>query len=146
MATEHLLAEFPPVSTKAWEAAIARSLKGADYEKKLMWRTEEGLAVKPYYRAEDLKGLVCLDAAPGDFPYRRGVRATGNWRIQEEIDATDAEEANSAARSAVAEGAEGIAFSRPLIESGADLDALLQNLGEVPVHFLHADEQLIRLL
>jgi len=58
MATEHLLAEFPPVSTKAWEAAIARSLKGADYEKKLIWRTEEGLAVKPYYRAEDIKGLA----------------------------------------------------------------------------------------
>ena len=42
------------MSTAAWEAAIARDLKGADYEKRLIWRTEEGLAVKPYYRAEDL--------------------------------------------------------------------------------------------
>ena len=108
MATEHLLEEFPPVSTAAWEAAIARDLRGADYEERLIWRTEEGLAVKPYYRAEDLKSLACLDAAPGDFPYRRGVRATGGWRIREEIDATDAEEANRAACRAVAAGAEGI--------------------------------------
>ena len=90
MATEHLLEEFPPVSTAAWEAAIARDLKGADYQEKLIWRTEEGLAVKPYYRAKDLKGLACVDAAPGEFPYRRGARTPGDWRIREEIDAADA--------------------------------------------------------
>jgi methylmalonyl-CoA mutase len=65
---EHLLEEFPPVSTAEWEAAIARDLKGADYEKRLIWRSEEGLAVKPYYRAEDLKDLAYMDAAPGAFP------------------------------------------------------------------------------
>ncbi len=146
MATEHLLEEFPPVSTKAWEAAIARDLKGADYEKRLIWRTEEGLAVKPYYRAQDLKGLACLDAAPGDFPYRRGARASGGWRIREQIDATDAEEANRAACAAVAAGAEGTAFSRLLVKSSAELEVLLKNLDEVPVHFEHADERLIRLL
>ena len=27
-----------------------KDLKGADYEKKLVWRTEEGIAVRPYYR------------------------------------------------------------------------------------------------
>jgi len=36
---------------------IAKDLKGADYDKKLVWRTEEGLAVRPYYRKEDLAGL-----------------------------------------------------------------------------------------
>jgi len=91
MATEHLLEGFPPVSTAAWEAAIARDLKGADYEKKLIWRSDEGLAVKPYYRAEDLKELAFLNAAPGEFPYRRGARATGDWQIREEIDASNAE-------------------------------------------------------
>jgi methylmalonyl-CoA mutase len=49
--------EFPAVPTAAWEAVIAKDLKGADYEKKLIWRTEEGLAVRPYYRKEDLAGL-----------------------------------------------------------------------------------------
>ena len=109
---EHLLEEFPPVSTAEWEAAIARDLKGADYTKRLMWRSEEGLAVKPYYRAEDLKGLAHLDAAPGVFPYRRGTRATGDWRIREEIEAEDAETANREACAAVAAGAEEIAVQR----------------------------------
>jgi methylmalonyl-CoA mutase len=146
MATEHLLEEFPPVTTAAWEAAIARDLKGASYEEKLIWRTEEGLRVKPYYRAEDLKGLACVDAAPGEFPYRRGARASGDWRIREEIDAADLEAANRAARAAVAAGAEGIAFSSLLVESADGLGVLLQNLDEIPVHFARADERLIRLL
>ncbi|HYP09093.1 MAG TPA: methylmalonyl-CoA mutase family protein, partial [Bryobacteraceae bacterium] len=48
----HLALDFPPVSTADWEAAIAKDLKGADYEKKLVWRTDEGIAVRPYYRRE----------------------------------------------------------------------------------------------
>lgn len=49
--------DYPPVPTDAWEAAIAKDLKGADYEEKLVWHTEEGLAVRPYYRKEALTGL-----------------------------------------------------------------------------------------
>ena len=52
-----LVREFPAVPTSAWEAAIARDLKGADYEKKLVWRTEEGIVIRPYYRKENLAGL-----------------------------------------------------------------------------------------
>jgi methylmalonyl-CoA mutase len=52
-----LAGDFPPVPTAAWEAAIAADLKGADYDKKLVWPTEEGLAVHPYYRHENLQGL-----------------------------------------------------------------------------------------
>ena len=46
--------EFPPVSTAEWEAQIARDLKGADYQKRLVWKTDEGIPVRPYYRAEDV--------------------------------------------------------------------------------------------
>jgi methylmalonyl-CoA mutase len=53
----NLCQEFPEVPTAAWEKAIAQDLKGADYDKKLVWRAEEGLAVKPYYRKENLAGL-----------------------------------------------------------------------------------------
>jgi methylmalonyl-CoA mutase len=53
----NLAQEFPAVSTPEWESVIAKDLKGADYEKKLVWRTEEGLSVKPYYRKESLAGL-----------------------------------------------------------------------------------------
>ena len=69
----NLKREFPPVSTEAWEAAIAKDLKGADYEKKLVWRTEEGLAVRPYYRKEALAGLEDqLRTTPGHYPFVRG--------------------------------------------------------------------------
>jgi methylmalonyl-CoA mutase len=63
---------FPPIPTADWEAAIAKDLKGADYEKRLVWRPEEGLAVRPYYRYDDV---------PGPFPFVRGDRP--GWEILE---------------------------------------------------------------
>jgi methylmalonyl-CoA mutase len=146
MATEDLLHEFPPVSTQSWEDAITRDLKGADYQKKLIWQTEEGLAVKPYYRAEDTASLEFLDGAPGSFPYIRSARATGDWRIREEIEAEDPEQANQAARSAVAAGAEEVAFLNVVVNNASDLGMLLVGLQEIPVHLQTADEPLLRLL
>jgi methylmalonyl-CoA mutase len=143
---EHLLEEFPPVSKAEWEAAIARDLNGADYDKRLIWSNEEGFAVKPYYRAEDLKNLACVDSAPGTFPYMRGGRSTVDWQIREEIDVADAEGANRAARAAIAAGAEEIAFSRISLERSNELGPLLANLGEIPIHFSRADEPLLGLL
>lgn len=145
-ATERLLEEFPPVSTAEWQAAIARDLKGVDPEKRLVWRTEEGLGVKPFYRSEDLAALACVDMMPGSFPYRRGSRPTGDWRIREAIDAADAEEANRMARAAVAAGAEQIAFSGFLVESACELEGLLRGLDAIPVQFECAGEPLIRML
>ena len=65
--------DFPPVPTAAWEAAIQKDLKGADYEKRLVWRSEEGIAVRPYYRSENLADLGAQIASlPGQFPFVRG--------------------------------------------------------------------------
>jgi methylmalonyl-CoA mutase len=50
--SRHLAATFPPVTTAEWEAQIRADLKGADYERRLVWKTDEGIAVRPYYRAE----------------------------------------------------------------------------------------------
>ncbi len=52
---------FPPVSVAAWEAQIQADLKGADYEKRLVWKTPEGLAVRPYYTMETAPAAVALD-------------------------------------------------------------------------------------
>jgi methylmalonyl-CoA mutase len=146
MDNDHLLEEFPPVSTESWEEVIRRDLKGADYAKKLIWQTAEGLAVKPYYRTEDIAGLEYPDAAPGAFPYARGTRSTGDWHIREEIYAADPEEANRAARSAVIAGAEEIAYCDAKFENASDLGMLLANLEEIPVHFENAGEPQLRLL
>jgi methylmalonyl-CoA mutase len=58
VAALNLTAEFPAVLTETWEQTIIADLKGADYEKKLVWKTEEGLAVRPYYRAENLPAVL----------------------------------------------------------------------------------------
>ena len=75
---QKLFAEFPPVSTEEWEAVINKDLKGADYEKKLVWKTMEGFNVRPYYRAENLEGIKHLNSKPGEFPYVRGVKENNN--------------------------------------------------------------------
>jgi methylmalonyl-CoA mutase len=134
MATESLLSEFPPVSTEQWERIIRENVKGPDYASKMIWHPEEGLAVKPYYRAEDLAGLQFLDAKPGDFPHVRSARVSGDWRIREELDIADPEGVNSAACNAIAAGAEEIAFHHTKLESTEDLALLLANLNEIPIH------------
>ena len=56
MATKlNLQADFAPVSKQAWKDKIIADLKGADFDKKLVWRTPEGFSVQPFYRREDLK-------------------------------------------------------------------------------------------
>ena len=76
-----LFSEFPPVSTAEWEEKIAKDLKGASYEQKLIWRTNDGLKIKPYYRAEDLEKLEYLNASPGEFPYVRSIGKDNDWDI-----------------------------------------------------------------
>jgi methylmalonyl-CoA mutase len=93
-----LLGDFPPVPTAAWEAAIAKDLKGADYDKKLVWRTEAGLVIRPYYRQEALAGLgdqlsarricrgweIAQDAEPGPQAIRADLlHEAGAHGIQE---------------------------------------------------------------
>lgn len=135
MKSDSFLAEFQPVSTEQWEHAIRESIAGPDYPAKLIWHPEEALAIRPYFRAEDLLGLPFLNAAPGEFPYVRGTRTTGDWRIRERIDHKDPEEAGRAACAAVAAGAEEIAFTAATISSTSDVTTLLANLNEIPLHF-----------
>lgn len=97
----NLLADFPPVPDEAWRAAVEADLKGADFDKKLVWQTWEGLRVQPYYRSGDLEGLDYLESLPGEAPFHRGHRSTGNtWSIVQEITVPALAEANSAAKEA----------------------------------------------
>ena len=54
---EKLFGQFPPISTAEWKDKVIADLKGADFDKKLVWRTNEGFNVQPMYRAEDIVGL-----------------------------------------------------------------------------------------
>jgi len=134
MKTAALLSEFPAIPTDEWEHAIRETVAGPEYAAKLIWHPEEGLAVKPYYRAEDIAGLQFLAAAPGEFPFVRGASSVGDWRIREQVDFDGVEDANRAAREAVAAGAEEIEFRRARIASSSEFVLLLASLEGIPVH------------
>ena len=76
-----LFEEFPPITTEQWESVIEKDLKGADYDKKLVWKTAEGFSVRPYYRSENLDSVAWINALPDEFPYIRGNKEKGNnWK------------------------------------------------------------------
>ena len=78
--TLHILQDFPVVSTETWENAIRVDLKGADYNKKLIWNSDEGVAIRPYYHREHLKDRESqTQIAPGEFPFVRG-RGSQSWK------------------------------------------------------------------
>ena len=137
MSQEKLFADFPDISTEEWEAAIQSDLKGADYEKKLIWKTPEGISVKPYYRAPDTNGISwLLNNLPGEFPFARGAKKTdNNWEIREEIYEQDIAAANSAAKRSLERGAEALLFKN--IQNQENFNALLNgiDLSKTPVYF-----------
>lgn len=108
--TETLFEQFAPISTEQWEEMLKKDLKGADYEKKLVWQTLEGMKIKPYYRSEDLKNAPQRNHLPGNFPYTRGTKDNNDWLIREEIHVLNKNEANNQALKAIENGANSIEF------------------------------------
>ncbi|MBO7490470.1 MAG: methylmalonyl-CoA mutase small subunit [Bacteroidales bacterium] len=138
MEDNKLFSEFPPVSTEKWEEVINKDLKGADYEKKLVWRTIEGFKVKPYYRAEDLENIEYLNSNPGQAPYTRGKQADSNvWGIRQDIKEKDPAKANAFALDAVKRGATALGFCVKAIETEEQMATLLKDiyLTAVSIHF-----------
>ena len=124
-----LFTEFPPVPTEQWEAAITADLKGADYERKLVWRTGEGSNVRPYYRAENLEGLKFLGSQAGEFPYVRGIKNDNKWRVYQSIKVEDPKQANAEALKLLNSGVDALGFEITSAEfSAADLDTLLAGI------------------
>lgn len=104
MENEKLFAVFPPVSTQEWMDKINADLKGADFEKKLVWKTTEGFKVNPFYRREDIADLKSKDTLPGEFPYIRGIKASNEWYVRQDLSITDLTEANAKMKKAIACG------------------------------------------
>jgi methylmalonyl-CoA mutase len=107
---EKLFSEFPPIPTEEWMAKITADLKGAPFEKKLVWKTNEGFEVNPFYRAEDVEGLKICTSLPAKFPYVRGTKMDNNWKIRQNIDVTDFEAANSQALELLQKGVTSLGF------------------------------------
>ena len=107
---ELLFDQFPPVSTAEWKAKVEADLKGAPFDKKLVWRTNEGFNVQPMYRAEDIADLKTTDSLPGEYPYVRGTRDNNDWLSRQEIIADDAEAANAKALDVLGKGINSLGF------------------------------------
>lgn len=78
-------AEFPAADRDAWLALVAKALKGADFDRKLVSRTADGLSIQPLYTRTDTLNEKVI-GTPGAAPFTRGVdpaRAETAWDIRQ---------------------------------------------------------------
>lgn len=74
MADALLTNPFPPADEAQWRLAVERALKGADFEKKLVSRTADGIAIQPLYQRKREAALVA------------GAQAGSRWRMTQRVD------------------------------------------------------------
>ena len=122
---EKLFDMFSPVSPEEWRAKAEVDLKGADFEKKMVWRTDEGFNVQPLYRGVDIKDFKTIDSLPGEYPYVRGTRTNNDWHARQEIDAADVKEANAKALDVLNKGITSLGFK---LHDDFNLDVLLDGI------------------
>ena len=141
--SEKLFTEFPPVPTEKWEEVITADLKGADYERKLVWKTGEGFNVRPYYRAENLEGIKFLGSQAGEFPYVRGTHAHNRWRVHQTVSVVCPKEANAEALKILNAGVDSLGFCIASADfSAADLDMLLKDISIPAVEITFCGEKM----
>ena len=112
---EKLFTEFAAPTTQEWLDKIQVDLKGADFQKRLVWRTNEGFNVQPFYRREDLANLKTPDALPGEFPFVRGNKKDSNaWYVRQNIMVgEDPKAANAKALDILNKGIDSLGFHIP---------------------------------
>ncbi len=124
---EKLFDMSPECSYEEWRAKVEADLKGADFNKKLVWRTNEGFNVEPVYRAENIADFKTVDTLPGEYPYVRGTRTDNDWLIRQEVLAETPAEANAVAKEIITKGVTSLGFNVTL-ESEADVKTLLDGI------------------
>lgn len=131
-----------------WRAQVEKDLKGAPFEKRLITRTPEGIALNPLYTRADLPAGLGGDERPGSGSLQRGARALnarGTCRRLQAIRRGDAEAFNKALRAALMAGQDAVVVPGASAEASGDwapasLEQLITALKEVdftavPVHF-----------
>lgn len=107
--------EFSEKSSKEWKQFIQMDLNGEDYNETLVWKTNEGIHVKPFYHADEFHTL----------PNPSQTKAT-QWTICQSIYVANVEISNKKAVDAIKRGAESIHFILP--SSSVILKDLLVNI------------------
>ena len=111
---EKLFSEFQAPTKQEWLDKIGVDLKGADFQKRLVWKTPEGFSVQPFYQRDDVEKLSTPYSMPGEFPFVRGNKKNDNtWYIRQEIEADDAKAANAKALDILNKGIDSLSFTIP---------------------------------
>ncbi|MEG2227414.1 MAG: methylmalonyl-CoA mutase family protein [Odoribacter sp.] len=106
-----LFSEFAPNTMQEWIDKVTADLKGADFNRKLVWRTNEGFNVQPMYRLENMKDLKNLDCFPGEFPFVRGNKKNNNeWYVRQDIVVENVAAANKKALDVLNKGVNSLGF------------------------------------
>ncbi|WP_246088373.1 methylmalonyl-CoA mutase family protein [Phreatobacter stygius] len=122
-----LAAEFPRATEAQWRAAVDAVLKGKPFDKTLVGRTADGIAIQPLYPR-------VADAAP-----LAGRAGGAPWTIVQRADQPDPRDANVQALDDLTNGASGLAIVTRgaigdhrgdglVLDSLADLDQLLDGV------------------
>ena len=125
---EKLFDQFPPISTETWKDKVVADLKGADFDKKLVWRTNEGFNVQPMYRAEDIENLKTTDSLPGEYPFVRGTKIDNEWYIRQNISVENVAEANAKAKEITTKGVTALGFKISGTVSSEEIARLLDGI------------------
>ncbi len=109
---DSLFNEFNQVSAKQWKQKIQVDLKGADYNETLLWESNEGIKVKPFYHQDDVEQLLILPTK-------------NKLAICQSIFVSDEKTANFLAKDALKRGATSIQFEA---NEPFDINVLLQDV------------------
>jgi len=122
--SKKLFNDFSKVSSKEWKQKIQADLKGADYNETLIWKTNEGIDVKPFYHADEFLSTPSISSS----------QAT-QWQICETIFVADLEKSNARAKELLTKGAESLRFIIP--SEDISVESLLKdiNLSKTQVFF-----------
>ena len=78
----HLFSDFPWVSKEEWEEKIRADLKDPAAMERLIWKSEEGFDIDPFYRPEDLKAFEYTGNLG---PVRKPATAPNGWINCQEV-------------------------------------------------------------
>lgn len=112
---ENLFKEFQQVSHQEWVDKIKADLKGADYDRKMISKTLDGITRQPFYQKDALQNLKHLQAQPGHAPFTRGIQQFENhWEVRQDILAHDLKQAQQQLTDALINGVDVIGLCAQL--------------------------------
>jgi methylmalonyl-CoA mutase len=132
-----LFSEFPAISKQKWVEKVNLDLKGADFQKKLVWKTLEDSAIDPFYTSEDMGNLGYLkDFHNLNLNSSDPQAGPRSWIIYETIPVANEQDANLEAQKSLHMGVNGLNFlfsNTDIPDFGSLLTSIYPNI--VPVKF-----------